>query len=655
VAKKALSEKLKAHVKDRIRKDKVLGKKYPRFGHLLPSERLPARKKELTKQFLKNIAKELAAIIPVITIPDPEDASKKKCVDLFITTSPAFDGEFGEEVAHYLENLRPDIRVWKAGGDRFPVKYVDKLIWALAPQKAVWMRGDYYSTAVERVIKDKRKQSPQSSPDIYVVGGFGSSINKPKGELPYRYVSIPVLHRLEETRVNENQVGIGVLEYPADGDQPLWRNYSLKDLVARELSFITPPPNSTLLQKKIIEYMKINGGWATPGLLKYHLGASTEESADAIQKLMQKKALRKKGLNFPGITESSGKKYYFDLAWIQRRLKCFVENGPWNEDRIVSFACLHAGSIETDYEFFVKELPKIILKTRAKILVDAGDTKEGTKHKLMMKGELIAGMNNTQQEKVAAHLIGTVIFEVFKARFNEALSKIGKENIGPENLKEAILDALVQFYYILGNHDLWESEEGHEPLEVFHSRLVEFLVENIEKHLASFKLPFIPVLELVKQKILRREFFELPSGLKVSVQHPFMARAKTTSLRPQEMLEYAKSFGCKVAIGGNFHASENIEEWDMDLGQCVSHEIGTIKHGSNFERRKMKLVDQGVGYLRILSSIQEIERNGVKTKEPRIFMTESAFYGGPRKAPFNNIELINTFIEKLGVQPIKVN
>jgi len=57
---------------------------------------------------------------------------------------------------------------------------------------------------------------------------------------------------------------------------------------------------------------------------------------------------------------------------------------------------------------------------------------------------------------------------------------------------------------------------------------------------------------------------------------------------------------------------------------------------------KGKTVDQGVGYLKI------------KSKGKRIFMTESAFYGAPRsRPPIENIDVINDFIGKLGISPIK--
>ncbi|MBI2639855.1 MAG: hypothetical protein HYW90_03125 [Candidatus Sungbacteria bacterium] len=626
VYEKLLKERQKEFIKDTLK-----------GLRLSPAERAE-RKRTLEEQFLETLAQDLAVVIPTFTIPDPEDPKKEKAVDLFITTSPAFDGASGEIVAQHLGELRPDIRVWNAGGDRFLVKYVDKDIWVLTPRKAVWLRGDYYSTTVERVIKDKIRQTTQKPPFIFAVGCFGSSIHKPKGELPFRYTSVPNASRIEEVRVAENQIGFCVMEFPSDGEPPLWRNYSLKDIVAEELSFIIPPEDASLLQKRIVEVLK-NRGMATPGMFKYFLkDVPREEVEEELARLLGKKGQG----NWPGLVQKPGKKYFFDPHWIQNNLKYSLGSGPWAEDRIVSFACLHAGSVETDYDFFVNELPEIILKRGATVLVDAGDTKEGLKHDLMKKGEIIAGMNNSVQEKFAAHLVGTVMFKVFVERFGGLLKKHGKRKPNKNELHDMVTSALIIFYYILGNHDLWEAELGNEPLELFHMTLVQFLTENIERHLAKCGFSHASVGDVVEEKVNRQEIFTLSSGLKVSVQHPHMSRTLTTSIRPQQMLAYAKLQGCQVAIGGNFHVSENVEEWDMAFGQCVVQQIGTIKHGSNFERHKMKVVDQGVGFLRILS------------RKGRIFMTESAFYGAKRSKPrIDNLVILNEFISGLGVEQLK--
>ncbi|MBI2063523.1 MAG: hypothetical protein HYT65_00815 [Candidatus Yanofskybacteria bacterium] len=627
ISQKDITQEMKAYVKRELN------------GHKRNSAERFAAKQDLEDKFLIKIAQQLAKIIPITTVPDPENINKEKKIDLFVITSPAFDGVVGERVAQFLSEIRDDIRVWNAGGDRFPVKFVNKLVWALTPQKAVWMRGDYYSTAVERVIKDKRKQTSQSSPDLFIVFGFGSSIHKPKGELEYQYLSVPVCHRLEETRVSENQIGVGVLEFPPDASEHLYRVYNFKDLVSKELSFVVAPERATAIEKKIIDVIK-SRGWATPGILQSDLKLPPEDITKALKSLTKKKTFRRKGENWPGIYyQEAAKKHYFDLKYIQEKLKYAVPSGPWQEDRIVNFACIHAGSVETDYHFFVNRVPEIILSSGATTLIDAGDTKEGTRHNLMSKGEIIAGMNNTQQEKFAAHMIGMVMARVFKERFTLAVKD--QEKISDALIADLVNRCLLRFVYILGNHDTWEAEDGHDPLELFHITLAKFLTEEIHSYFLSQKLPLCTGLNiLIENKIERKEYFNLPSGLKVSIQHPYMARAKTTSLRPQEMLVFAKSSGCQVVIGANFHVSEMVCEWDMDLGQRVCQQIGTIKHGSHFERHKMKQVDQGVGFLRIIS------------KDGKVFMTESAFYGGAKSQPVDNLDLVNSFIESLGIAPI---
>ncbi len=652
VDKTEIKQRIKDRTKKELRRDKIEKRTFEEEDgeELLPAERTYKRKQKLASEVLVEVAKELEGVFPKFTVFDHAKPKKERIADIFVITSPAFDGEEGEIIAQTLAGLRPDIRVWDVGGERFPIKYVDKVIQTLAPEKATWMRSDYYSTPVERVIKDTLKQSSErGSPDIHAVGGFGSGLHKTRGELEYAYTSVPVLHKITKTRVNENQIGVGILEFPLDGSPELYTVYNLKDLVSNELSFIVPPDKITKLQSQMLDVMKIRGK-VTPGILKYKLDQKRLVSSARIVQEWNELAKRKADgeKNWPGIKfHETGKKYEFDINEIQHRLRCPIPNGPWVEDRILSFACLHAGSIETDYEFFVRDVPEYILRQKVRTLVGAGDIKEGTAHNLMMKGEIVAGMDNTDQEKVAAHLIGTVVLKVFTARFIEEMETQASKRVHFD-FSEAITRSLLDFYYIPGNHDLWESHEGHKPLVVFHFALVDFLMTHIRKVLDEHapRASFVPLHEIVKKKVQMADYFSLPSGLRVSLQHPHMARAKTTSLRPQEMLAYAKRAGCQVVIGANFHVSENVTHWDMDLGQRVCQEIGTVKHGSNFERHKMKIVDQGVGYLRVLSSR---DMDGTS----RIFLTQSAFYGEPRVVePVSNLAILNGFVVKLGVSPI---
>lgn len=628
VSQKAIIGQMKVYVKER--------------GAELNSKERSERKAEFEDEFLHKCAEELAKIIPVVYGPDPENSRKEKVIDLFIVPSLAFDGEIGEHIALLLAEKRNDIRVMNSGGDRFLVRYVNKLIWVLTPVKAVWMRGDYFSTAVERVIKDKIKQTSQGSPDLYVIGCFGSSIHKPKGELKYQYVSVPVCHRLEDTRVAENQVGVAILEFPPDGRIHRYRVHSLKDMVARELSFVVAPERVTANQRKIIEAIK-SRGWVTPGIIRTEFGISAENVQKEMTNLMKKKTFRRNGENWPGIYyQEQSHKYYFDLKYLQTKLRYAPLMGPFQEDRIVSFACLHAGSVETDYNFFINRIPEIILAQNAQLLVGAGDIIEGNEHDLMIKGEIIAGANNTAQEKWAANMVGMVMAKVFKTKFEQAMRVADKTKLSPEKVLEMVRASLIAFNVIPGNHDLWSTKHGHTPLETFRATLEAFLTEKIQKFLAFYKLPLVAVGLAVGEKITSQNVYQLNSGLKLSVQHPHMSRAKTTSIRPQEMMDFGKRIGCQVTIGANFHVGETVAEWDMDLGQCVCQEIGTIKHGSNFERNKMKTVDQGVGYLRVVS------------KDRRIVMTESIFDGAINPGPpIDNVDVVNMYLQKIGISPIK--
>jgi len=630
---------MKARIKEIIEKEKLEEKRYPRFGEELSiAEQRACRKEELIKQYLLRAAKELAEIIPKIQIEDPNNLKIKKSVDLFIVTSPAYDGEDGEQIAVILEKLRTDIRVWNKGAARFPVYVVDKKIQALAPKKAIWMRSDYYSTPIERVIKDYLKQTTRDDADIIIVGGFCSAIYKPKGELLYRYVSLPGLHRIEETRINENQIGYAVLNFSNKEDDGAITFYDLKDLVSQELSFIVPPMRCSLLQKDIIETIK-KEWYVTPGYLSKTYGVSEEIIIKALTGLCKKKTFTRKQENWPSIVEKSGKQFAFDLSYVQNKLKCSLEKEQWVEERIYSICCLHAGSINTDYEYFVNETPKIILQNKATILVNAGDTIEGLAHKLAEQGEVVAGMNNhTVQERFAAYLIGEVIVRVFKERFKNLFSLLSEEekkNVSPEKLSLLVSNALLKYYYILGNHDLWQGRDAYEPLSVFHLTLEGFILKQVNNVLAEHNLSCNNPGAIVSEHLKRTETFNLSSGLKVGIQHPHMSRSKTTSLRLQGMLQFASN--CQIVIGGNFHVAETLLEWENKLGERVCQEIGTMKHHSSFEDHKLKTVDHGGGLLIVRSSGQ------------RIRSVSTSFFGAPKKESIDNLILTNNFMQLLGI------
>lgn len=638
VAGKELKKILREKIDDELKKEAALRKIAGRKS-MTPDERINLRAKT-EEAFVDEIAEELVDAIPKILIPKKEQGGKKH-VPLFITTSPAYDGEIGERIARLLVERRDDIKLFHPGSARLTLEEVNKDMWFLAPTKAIW-RSEYYSTPAEREIKDKMKSSDQGSPDRFVVGGLASSLHKEKGELNFAYETIPALHRLEAERKNENQVGVRVVEYIPDNPRPLVRTYSLKDLTANELRFVTSPDGLTRVQRAMVEIIK-DKGWSYDNYFVKELEISEEEAKRNMAVVMSRRAAQGKKSRWPGIRQDEANgRYYFNLEWIRHKLKCPLSELPFDEDVIASYGCLHAGSTETDYRFFREDFPKIILARGATIVVAAGDIIEGMEHDLDRKREVIPGMaNNTIMEEVAARMNATVLLEVFEVRFKEWLTGRKGKQPGNSELLEAIRRFLPMFYYIHGNHDLWQSKHGILPLKHFHRELVSYLNDGVRTVLTALGHPVHNSASVIEAKVALGYTFQLPSGITVMVQHPHMARSTTTSMRPQQMLENAKKDGCKVSIGANFHVSMHMEEYDMDMGQCVSQEIGTIKHGSNFERNKLKTVDQGVGYLRLLS------RNG------EIFMSEAAFFGGPRAKPFDSDAIVNSTLKSWGFDPLR--
>jgi hypothetical protein len=598
-------------------------------------------REQTEREFITQVALELSKAIPKIQLKQPVKDGKKH-VPLFIMTSPAFDLEIGERVARELIKVRDDIVLLHPGSTRLSINEAGKDLWALTPVKGVWMRGDYFSTPAERVIKDKINSSSQHSPDRYIVGCFGSSLHKEKGEHPYAYDTVPVLHRLEGVRVNENQIGVRILVYLKHLNRPLIQTHSFKRMVANELEYITPPKGFTRTQERIVQSI-IKKGYGYNEQLAREMGISYSAVERQMKILVKRRASQGKERRWPGLRKDTGSgRYYFNLDWLRFKLKCPLPDHYEHEDRIVVYGCLHAGSVETDYEFFVNDVPKVMLDRNVNILVGAGDLIEGMAHNLDRKREILPGCNNNMiMEEMSAKYNSTVLLKVFETRVRTWLLNHTSK---PDNndLLSAIRRMLPQFYYIPGNHDLWQAQDGALPLKHFHQELVWNLTEGVREIFSRLGHPVHDCTPIVEHKVALAPIFTLPSGLRVKVQHPHMSRAKTTSIRPQEMMSFAKREDCKVSLGANFHVSMNMEEYDMDMGQCISHEIGTIKHGSNFERNKLKTVDQGVGYLRILSSGGEI------------LVSESAFFGAPRvRQPFDSLAVINDILKSQGVGPLR--
>ncbi|OGC38266.1 hypothetical protein A2V54_02140 [candidate division WWE3 bacterium RBG_19FT_COMBO_53_11] len=584
----------------------------------------PSRKERIAqaRQILfDRWAEEIAETLPKL------HNSSGHLVRIYIVTSPApnYDGWIGREIARRLTAYRPDIRYWGEESVQLPLKYQNKIVWVLGPEKASW-RSKYFSTAVDRLIEDEEKQTSQALPDLWVVGCTASSLQRPKGEKKRPYISVPALHRLKGINTAENQVGIRVVEFFPQGHF-LARNYNFKDYTAQERRWI-PDPEGTPMQKSIVAELKSKGAM-TIGMLEDALQVSRQEISEALE------ALNQSGYKPDIYLDEDSQLYDFNSTWLQTELKYpMVAEDTCREDTLLNFGCLHAGSVFTEYEFFVNEVPKIMLRQGSKVLVGCGDLIEGLEHDLDKRGETMAGMNYTNMERLAAWMIGQVILKVFETRFDEALRNFKEKAPGRKQLRSLVEECLVTFLYREGNHDAWVLKRGVIPLAVFGPSLVSDLANGIAKILKERRLKLPGLHGIAEAKVRYGEVHQLPSGMGVTLLHPFMARALTSSLRAQQTLELAKT---PVVISANFHVAINVDQWDSDFGQRVAQQVGSIVWKTEFEHGKLKTLDVGVGHVRILSH------------EGRILMTESAFFSeGTRREEHRNEELLLKFMDSLG-------
>ena len=595
---KKLSDRMKAKLKE-LKAD--LAEQYAEQSRCIRD--LHLKEAEHESLHPENLAEALGEILPKFT------NDKGQVIKLYICPSPAYDREVGMETARLLaEKLHGNgnVRLLKAGADRIPLRLPHSQeyfaeIEVLTPEKAAWLRGDYYSTPVERVIKDKRKQSSQATePTMTIVGCFGSTISKPKGEATVPYVAVPTLNRIEETTVNENQIGVLVLEASPKKILPEVTSHPFKDLVSRERMFIGNPGVVTEEREKCITVLKTYGP-RTTGMISDLTGLSREVVLETMKSMQVKRGDRARK-TWPGVEfDPTSDRWDFSFPWVLENLRYPDVTGAVRVDKALGFACLHAGSHDTDYNHFLTEVPRYIVDQNVQVLIGAGDFVEGQAHGMMMRQEVVAGSNETDHQWTAGRMIAQVMFTAFKTRFESMLAETDPATLDRFAVSELIRDALVTFNYIPGNHDLWAKYSAQDPLTRMIDTIKISLTMAIEKLLVVKNLRTDYLLELVSSKIVTTpdQRFTLPSGLLMSVQHPHMARAKTTSLRPQEMMDFAKD--CPVVVGANFHVGEALELWEPGLGQRFCIQIGTMKHGSPFENGKLKTVDQGFVVFRIES------------------------------------------------------
>ncbi|MEK9201627.1 MAG: hypothetical protein AAB944_01515, partial [Patescibacteria group bacterium] len=364
---------------------------------------------------------------------------------VYIVTSPAYDGKVGHRVALRLVELRRkerDILYFGQIRSFVKLKKSGKGIVLLTPEKDVW-RSRFYSAYPDRLVEDDLKRGSKTPPEMYVVGCFGSSLNRGKGSKKFQRISLPVLHKLENTTTGENMVGVRIVKYKYnDGNEV--RTFDFKHMTVNERSMITLPPNCSKVQDRIIEDLKVYG---TRSIGQWE--DELEIPRDILEKAL-KNLLNRKNVKASIMFNENSAQYSFNPKWLQKNLRFTWpdNNAGWSLNTIVGFSCAHAGSVHTAETFIVNELPEIIVEEEADVLFDAGDTIEGLKHELDRRKEVIPGFNYTKMEKLAAYMFSTAMLKSFEKRLAKALKDRDPKKMALTEVEDSISKLLVTFIYI---------------------------------------------------------------------------------------------------------------------------------------------------------------------------------------------------------------
>ena len=609
---------------------------------------------------IEEVASQLYAILPKIKPPFPAKNEGAEFIRYYITTSPILDGPYGERIAQRLMEMRAiesesDIRVYKPGEDYTRIKGVgqtaeekkhgQKIGW-LSPRKHR-LPGQYASTAPEKEIREAESTSWEST-DLWVVGGLGASVSKPGGgERKRPFISLPASHIPManipgEPSVTLNQIGMRVIEVHPNGDKII-RTWNLRDLAKQERSFVTgAKAGSTTIHRKIIDAIKTDRHGLHIGEIAEFIGETRSVVESAIEFLVEPRALKR--VTWPGLyRDEESHRYNFHQDWLQESLRY-----PWDYDkdykelRRLLFGCMHAGYTTTDYEYIRHKFPEHIERLNIGVLELIGDITAGLKHNLIHRGQIISGLNYTEQEILAAELLGTVIHDVFISRFNKKLSTIEHPQVVQSDLDEMIASSLLLFLYIVGNHEGWQKDDGHTPGVVFKEAIISLLNAYIGKFLEEQGLFTWNLDSIIRSKVVElpeeRAVYEFEDGISCQLFHPSMSRTMTSSIRLESALNFSE---CRIVDIANFHTAVNIQKWDPDardnkMGQREGNQVGAMCPWTDFENGKLKTIDFGPGY------------SAVRYKDGRIFMSEHQFFSTPIiKEPIDKNTDVNTLKDKL--------
>ena len=363
---------------------------------------------ESRTQFIQQWAEKLSRAIPALV-----GSVSKEPITLHIVTSPYYDGVLGTEIAMRLVEIRPkDIRCYgEQHQQRHHLRRIDKWLEICIPAKAPW-RGKYYATPIMREVEDSmRSRSLENFADLYIVGGVGSSLYKPRtgerGEAKRPYFSVPMLSKIPDVKTAENQIGVRLFRVHRDGSI-FPRTFNFKDLVAAERLSSRVPQKATKVQGEIVELVKSRGGQSVGSLCDALKLASqdVERNIRALVKLDSKKF----------VFDSASNRLDFTPRYLQEGLSYTWPDG-FERDTIVSFGCMHAAHKNLNHQAAVEDIPRVMLETNAKVLAGLGDFVCGLAHNLMLQDEVYGGMNESRHERFAAFLVSQAVLKVFYARF----------------------------------------------------------------------------------------------------------------------------------------------------------------------------------------------------------------------------------------------
>ena len=572
--------------------------------------------------FTSRIARELSIYLPKLKKPDG------KLVKLYIITSPKKDKAIGSKIAILLSELRKDDIVYfgNSNDQVLPVKHIgskqkkEKVDVSLLPVslQRSGLRSKFASTKIQTQIRTILKVL-KTSPDFAAFGGYGVTIHKPAiGEVKCPYIGTPELHALSERETSddaESEIGTRVIKFRTDGNYTVTTS-DFKYLVSRERQLIKAPVNSSELQKRIIEVIKERPTFI--GVIEEKLGISRDIIKKEIDELVRFKA----GIVYDNVTTL----YDFSKEWIRSKIR-YRWPEKFNEDVIVSFACMHSlatypdGTVLTDCKFILEQLPKIILRENASVLVGSGDFIQGSKvHDLHLRGEVFLGLNLNTQEHVAAYLVQAPIMEVFRIKFDEFMKNKDPKAISKEELANIITVFLVAFVYCAGNHDLWQTGDAVQALAYFKLHLESFLMSGVAATLKKYEMSidYFTLQNIVFSKIIKdlpdnKIRYTTSNGLRLKTVHPHTARNETLSIPPERLL--LKYSNAHIVIAGNWHTAFDMQQSDENMGLRHMAQVPTLLLRTFFEDNKMKRTDFGVNV------------TFARSVDKQIYEIETGFFG----------------------------